>query len=185
MSLVGCSFERNTLFPSDIGSSVIEADANDPAERDTEVRLEGCTFSNNTPSTLPILLADNRAEDFVEGVFYSDSTFPSVCAYEGPVWPSPPPPCVTTSPKQLELADTVGFLNTSNAWLLKVHEVIYLGFLPVITNSAMHSVFNVLTRILHNCSSSPMPSSASLSAPTRGLPSLKRRHYVISPAGRA
>ena len=94
-SLVQCTFAGNTLFPDDYGAAVIVADASSGYPR---VRLEGCTFSNNTPSTLPTLLANNRGADVGdEALFYSDSASPSVCTYEGDDVSSTPPPCVDSS----------------------------------------------------------------------------------------
>ena len=80
VSLVQCTFADNTLFPSDFGAAVIAAGA---FLGSPQVRLEGCTFSNNTPSTLPTLLADHREADVGdEAVFYSDS--PSCLLYTSP-----------------------------------------------------------------------------------------------------
>ena len=81
VSLVQCTFAGNTLFPFDLGAAVIQAYA---LSGSPQVRLGGCTFSSNTPSTLPTLLADNREAEFGdEAVFYSDSSSPSVCTHEG------------------------------------------------------------------------------------------------------
>ena len=57
MSLVQWTFAGNTLFPQDNGAAVIEASA---FTGSPQVRLEGCTFSNNTPSALLTLLADQN-----------------------------------------------------------------------------------------------------------------------------
>ena len=81
VSLVQCTFVGNTLFPSDLGAAVIEADA---FRGSPQVRLEGCIFSSNTPSTLPTLLADNRGADVRdEAVLDSASPSPAVSTYEG------------------------------------------------------------------------------------------------------
>ena len=119
VSLVQCTFAGNTLFPSDLGAAVIEASGSSGSQ----VRLEGCTFSNNTPSTLPTLLADNREADVGNlALFYSDSPSPSVCTYEGDDWESTPPPCVDSSPLALEEAGS-DFLATTTAWFVEVQQV--------------------------------------------------------------
>lgn len=130
MSLVDCTFENNTnillSFPTDNAAAVITADAvaggdDVIVDVDAQVRLEGCTFSSNSPSTLPILVADNRETDTAKGVFYGDFTSPSVCTYEGPVDSFPPPQCEVSKPKAL--AQGSGFLTASNVWLLAVQKV--------------------------------------------------------------
>jgi hypothetical protein len=125
LSLVGCSFEGNTIFHRDWGAAVIEAQAG-VNYGDTEVRLEGCTFSDNVVSTtLPTLLADNRASEYTSSVFYSDSATPSVCTYEGPDQTDPPPPCENSKPRPLSMASD-RFLTASNAWFLEVQQVLPL-----------------------------------------------------------
>ena len=119
-SLVQCTFADNTLFPSDPGAAVIEADASSGSP---QVRLEGCTFSYNTPSTLPTLLADHREADVGdEAVFYSDSPSPSVCTYKGDNDLSTPPPCVDSSPLALEKAGS-DFLTTTNERFVELQQV--------------------------------------------------------------
>ena len=118
VSLVQCTFAGNTLFPHDIDAAVIEASA---LLGSTQVRLEGCTFSNNTPSTLPTFLADNRQTD-KEAVFYSDSASPSVCTYEGDDAFSTPPQCVDSSPLALDEAGA-DFLTPTDAWFVEVQQV--------------------------------------------------------------
>ena len=118
VSLVQCAFAGNTLFPEDFGdAAVIEAEAGAP-----QVRLEGCTFSNNTPSTLPTFLADNNWPDVGGAVFYSDSPSPSVCTYEGDGSSSTPPPCVDSSPLALDEAGA-DFLTPADAWFVEVQQV--------------------------------------------------------------
>ena len=120
VSLVQCTFAGNTLFPLDAGAAVIQADASSGSP---QVRLEGCTFSNNTPSTLPTLLADNRgAVVGNEALFYSDSPSPSVCTYEGDDETSTPPPCVDSSPLALDEAGA-DFLTPTDAWFVEVQQV--------------------------------------------------------------
>ena len=104
-------------LPEDFGAAVIKADAGAPQQ----VRLEGCTFSNNTPSTLPTLLADHRGT-VNEAVFYSDSPSPSVCTYEGDDASSTPPPCVDSSPLALDAAGA-DFLTPTDAWFVEVQQV--------------------------------------------------------------
>lgn len=53
----------------------------------SQVRLEQCTFANNT-ATLPVLLADNRdllgvSTGNSAAVFYSDDSTQTVCVLEG------------------------------------------------------------------------------------------------------
>ena len=119
VSLVQCTFAGNTLFPSDLGAAVIEASGSSGSQ----VRLEWCTFSNNTPYTLPTLLADNRGADVVdEALFYSDSPSPSVCTYEGNLLTNPSPTCVNSSPQALEEAGE-GFINITDARFLELQQV--------------------------------------------------------------
>ena len=120
VSLVQCTFDGNTLFPYEWGAAVIVAGA---LFGSPQVRLEGCTFSNNTPSTLPTLLADNRgAEVGDEALFYSDSPSPSVCTYEGVDESSTPLPCVDSSPLALDEAGA-DFLTPTDAWFVEVQQV--------------------------------------------------------------
>ena len=53
VSLVQCTFAGNTLFPHQNGAAVIEAA--DAGKSSPQVRLEGCTFSNNVPYTLSLI----------------------------------------------------------------------------------------------------------------------------------
>lgn len=124
VSLVNCTFEGNSIDAGTSGDTIIRTDddASVQVNGGAEVRLEGCTFSNNTPLTVPALLADSRGADTGVLVFYSDSAFPPVCTLEGPDENSVPPPCDNSSPNTLaEAGDS--FLNDSNAWLLSVQEV--------------------------------------------------------------
>lgn len=95
---------------------MIEANA---IQGSLKVRLEGCTFNNNTPSTLPTLLADNKeAKEGREAVYYSEFPSPSVCTCEGEDRFATQPPCVDSSPlalgeagsKFLTTTDTFGFV---------------------------------------------------------------------------
>lgn len=62
-NFVSCEFTNNTLFSDQGDSSVIEADGYDEYDYENDgdslVRLQGCTFSGNTPETTPVLLADD------------------------------------------------------------------------------------------------------------------------------
>lgn len=145
MSLVNCSFEDNTVMPHEMGTSaVIYAGIHTFYGRgDASVRLEGCTFSGNMPSSLPVLVADNRAadwegispvsaevgdasggeiEDTYKAVFYSDAPSPSVCAYEGHDRYSTSPPCESSTPLALSAAGGT-FLSRSSPWLVQQQEV--------------------------------------------------------------
>lgn len=123
VSLVDCSFEGNRIFPVNSGAAVIDADGAS-GFGNTKVRLEGCTFSSNSPTTMPTLLADFReaATDVV--VFYSNSASPPVCTYKGPDFPSPLPPCEISSPLSLAQAGS-RFLTASDAFLLEAQEVCF------------------------------------------------------------
>lgn len=87
-----------------------------------QVRLEGCSFSGNTPTTLPTLLADNREDPVAKGSFYSDSSSDEVYSYEGSSADSKPPPCITSAPFPLSAA-TTSFLTSEEDWLVAVREV--------------------------------------------------------------
>ena len=128
MSLVQCTFTG--MHPTSSASAVIEAAYQNSRNVvvDQKVRLENCTFSNNTLSMLPTLLANNKGSQpppqasIDAAVFYSDSASPSVCAvYEGDDR-STPLPCVNRSLLPLEEAGD-GFLTASSEWFLEVQEV--------------------------------------------------------------
>lgn len=118
MSLVNCTFADNILSSNDEGAAVIEAEYGL-----SQVRLDGCSFSNNSLSTLPTLLADNRGSDGAQGaVFYSNSSPPFVCTYAAGGDISTPPPCDTSDP--LPLADAgSGFLSEASAWFVQLQQV--------------------------------------------------------------
>ena len=119
MSLVRCNFEGNTAsLGTDTNGAVVLADAGDDGP-DTEVMLQDCTFTGNG-NTAPVLLADNR-DAAAEGVFYSDSIAPAVCAFEGTAESSAV--CVSGSPKTLALVGDQ-FPSLSSPWLLEVQEVL-------------------------------------------------------------
>ena len=120
-----CTFAGNTLFnyttnTTNLGSAVIRVPSAELGGQ-PGVRLERCTFSNNTPSTLPTLLADNRYVEFPEAVFYSDTSTPPVCTYE--VESIFAPSCMTSSPLQLLEPGGDIFLNASKAWFVQAKEV--------------------------------------------------------------
>lgn len=121
VSLVNCTFYNNVLLADEEVTprvGVITADVNEQhSYSDTKVRLEGCTFSGNTPSTLPTLFADNRDAKTAKGLFYSDSSSLSVCTYEGKH--STYTTCIDSKPKPLEEAGDA-FLSASSPWLLDV-----------------------------------------------------------------
>lgn len=119
-----CIFSGNTLSQNSHGAAIIEASARNGT---AQVKLEGCKFSGNTPSTLPTLLADNRGADAAAPAFFSDSPSPSVCEYIGDDWDSMPPTCdtsMTYSPWPLgDAIVTGGFLTASSAWFMQVQQV--------------------------------------------------------------
>lgn len=136
VSMKDCTLVDNNIIPFAKGSAVIQADSYDDAFRDTEVRLEGCTFGNNsfgeisfsdptftnTSAAMATLLADNREDEVQQAVFYSDSQSPAVCVYEGHNQSSIPPPCDMSKPKPLSRAKDV-FLTPFTPWLLSVKQV--------------------------------------------------------------
>lgn len=131
ISFVRCSFDGNTLYPSLDGTSVIGA-----ANAGSLVRLEECTFSDNTPTTAPTLLVDNRecelclfVDDTSDSLIYSDSQSPSVCTYNEGSDFDEPLPCDTSAPKTLAESTGAGFLTASDAWFLQVQQVL-LSCLP-------------------------------------------------------
>lgn len=126
VSLVRCTFMNNTLFPSDFGAAIIQADGDDRYGT-SQVRLQGCSFSGNTPPTLPVLLADNRDDNNARAEFYSDSSEPQVCVYEGLDDSSAPPPCMMVAPSGLGDSKTA-FLDSKNPWLQQVQEVLFIYF---------------------------------------------------------
>lgn len=87
-----------------------------------QVRLEGCTFNGTTPDTLPVLLADNRDDEVMRGMFYSDTPTPQVCVYEGPDDASVPPVCDIISPSGLRDQGAM-FINATSPWLQQVKQV--------------------------------------------------------------
>ena len=119
MSLVNCSFTGNEIYSNNYGAAVVQANALADADGSTEVRLQGCSFSDNSPSTLPVLLADNRAGDRNKGLFFSDDAAVLVCSYEGPMKGQPLPPCVYSAPAALGSAgDGNQFLDASGLEML-------------------------------------------------------------------
>ena len=72
-NFVRCSFENNTLVDAEKGdAAVIFADGLDEPDYegydddgDALVRVEGCTFSGNEPSSAPIFLADDTGAGLV------------------------------------------------------------------------------------------------------------------------
>lgn len=131
ISLLRCNFLDNQLFPSNFGAAIIQADGDD-RYGDSHVRLQGCTFSGNTPSSLPVLLADNRGDEATAGRFYSESPTPQVCVYEGADDASEPPQCAFSSPQGLDAGEEM-FLDGQSLWLEQVKQV--CAVLPESLNS--------------------------------------------------
>lgn len=116
-----CTFTGNTLTnTTDPPSAVINVvtTAAQPG-----VRVEGCTFSNNTPSMHPnVFVTLNGAAALGDkAVVFSDSSL-SVCTIRMLSFAPTTEGCVTSSPLELEVAGD-GFLNASNAWFVQVQEV--------------------------------------------------------------
>lgn len=86
--------------------------------------VQGCTFTDNSPDSFPVLLADNREVADSKGVFYSDPQLSGVqvCGYEGPDQYSRAPPCTMSDPLALQEAGTQ-FLNASSPWFVNVQQV--------------------------------------------------------------
>lgn len=80
VSMVNCTLASNNMTSEDIGR-VISASARgsetDDISRDTEVRLEGCTFTGNTVDSGAVLVAESSLQQ--QAVFYSDSPDMGVC----------------------------------------------------------------------------------------------------------
>lgn len=118
VSLENCSFTGNEIYNNNYGAAVVQANALADADGSTEVRLQGCSFSDNSPSTLPVLLADNRAGDRSKGLSFSDDAL-LVCSYEGPMKGQPLPPRVYSAPAALGSSGDGGlFLDTSGLEML-------------------------------------------------------------------
>jgi hypothetical protein len=130
MSMKGCSVSDNNVRNWDTGPGVVLIDAMGKdyssgalIAGDAKLRLEGCTFIGNTPSTVPVVAADNRGTE-ATAFIYSDSAVPAVCTYEGPEYKSDVTlPCEnSSSPEPLgKVGDN--FLTAADAWLLEVKQV--------------------------------------------------------------
>ena len=122
VSLVRCTFDDNNLFEDDGGAAIIQADG-EVDKGGMQVRLEGCTFTNNTLNALPTLLAENRgAPANATAAFFSDAEEPAVCVFEGPDLATGLPACVTTPARLLEEAGD-GFLTNDTDWFEDVQQV--------------------------------------------------------------
>lgn len=148
LSMVNCIIANNTISQrdddgaGDYTDAVIQAEAyighrddtTSGQRPDTEVRLEGCTFSGNNPATLPTLLTHDSGYTDSEGtddgqflaVFYGDSSSPSVCDFPEGTLHDHEMPCNESRPRPLsEAGDT--FLTASNPWLLQTQQVGHLS----------------------------------------------------------
>ena len=122
---MNCTFDGNTI----LRAATIVADASD--FEPPQVRLEACTFSNNSPATLPTLLADNRCYKCgAKAVFFSDTSSPPVCSYEesDDILDSTPPQCINSGPLPLVEAE-YSFL-TANEWFPRAPEVRFRTVAP-------------------------------------------------------
>ena len=92
--------------------------SDDEVVRDTEVWLQGCTFTSSTPPSEPLLLVDVRNEEEFKAVIYSDDPSQTVCTLAG-VWEegADVPDCVVGAP---EVLTTPGdkFLTNSSTWFV-------------------------------------------------------------------
>ena len=128
-TLLNCMFIDNINQPSTTGSSAVLAVAslNQDAElfRDTEVWLQGCTFTSSTPPSEPLLLADVRNEEEFKAVIYSDDPSQTVCTLAGVwEWEDNFAECVVRAP---EVLTTPGdqFLTNSSTWFVQTQQVGY------------------------------------------------------------
>lgn len=128
VTFTDCSFTDNTIYPTrsymstpNSHGALIAASA---WEESIKVRLEACTFTDNThKASAPLLLADERGDRADDALFYSDSSSISVCKYEGEFTYSDIPPCAATSdPLALSEAGD-GFLTSASEWLAEVQQV--------------------------------------------------------------
>lgn len=86
------------------------------------MRLEGCIFSDNTPS-LPLLQADNRNATHTSlAGFFSDSAGLQVCNYYDPDIDSGTPRCMEAPVGPLQQAGDV-FLTAEEEWFVTVQQV--------------------------------------------------------------
>lgn len=118
-SLVNCTFADNTLHSSIEGTAVVLAKADDDTAGDTRVRLQGCSFTGNTPETIPTLLADSRVQS-ADAVFYGDSAstgIPSCISQE-----DGEDDCDTGNVRGLQYSGDE-FLSANNCWLVDVQKV--------------------------------------------------------------
>lgn len=133
LSLVQSTFDNNTLFPSSEGAALIQLEVQSSDTDNTEARLQEVTFINNSPSTIPILLAHKYLTAAGEAVFYSDSSQTSVCTYDDPDPLLREPvsaadiaagicPCNLLRPRLL-VASGSRFLTADDPWFKKVQQV--------------------------------------------------------------
>ena len=128
-TLVNCTFIDNIIEPSTSGASPVTALARlshgDEVVRDTEVWLQGCTFTSSTPPSEPLLLADVRNEEEFKAVIYSDDPSQTVCTLAGVwEWEDNFAECVVRAP---EVLTTPGdqFLTNSSTWFVQTQQVGY------------------------------------------------------------
>lgn len=122
VSFVDCSFENNSLATGVlVAQSSISTTYKIPVSgfEDTEVRLEQCTFSGNSPSLSTLVtLTDTQAT--TKAIFYSESAAPPVCNIDIPS--TTPVQCDEQSPLPLDQA-TRSFLTADSDWLMEVQQV--------------------------------------------------------------
>lgn len=128
MSMVNCTFTNNAIVHSEFfATAMIWARSEDLFDRNTTVRLQGCTFTGNTPHALAPhdVAADNTATGEHSAVFYSDSTSMSVCTFQGDdeIPPEDLPPCIESKPLALSESENENFLPSATPWLQEVQRV--------------------------------------------------------------
>ena len=126
-TLVNCTFIDNIIEPSTSGASPVTALARlshgDEVVRDTEVWLQGCTFTSSTPPSEPLLLVEVRNEEEFKAVIYSDEPAQTVCTLTGSwEWEEDIPDCVVGAPEALGVPGDQ-FLINSSGWFTQTQMV--------------------------------------------------------------
>ena len=97
--------------------------SDDEVVRDTEVWLQGCTFTSSTPPSEPLLLVDVRNEEEFKAVIYSDEPAQTVCTLTGSwEWEEDIPDCVVGAPEALGVPGDQ-FLINSSGWFTQTQMV--------------------------------------------------------------
>jgi hypothetical protein len=124
-SLRNCTFADNTLHRSVGGTAVVLAYSDDATARDTRVRLQGCTFTGNTPEATPVLHADSRGPP-AQAVIYSDaaSAGGGMCGPAEQAGDGSATQCDTI--QGLDAVEEGDFLSANDCWLVAIQKVCVL-----------------------------------------------------------